>query len=242
MLLLLGFGAPSEAGLSAAISLAADRDGELRGLFVEEEDLLRVAALPVTRVVGYRSAAPREVSVAEMERELRAHAARAEGLLHAAATRARLGSSFRVTRGRVVAQVVLASEEADLVLLDRSVHPPNGSRRAHGPPALLYDGGPASTRLLGAATLLASQRGNRAEVLVAGPNAEALAREASDRLRARGIEARVTRLGTASAEDILQAMRAAGCGALVFRSDTLAAPGDLQRLLEEAPLPVLITP
>lgn len=241
VLLLLDFGAPSKAGLEAAVTLA-EGAAELHGLFVEDEDLLRMAALPVTRVLGYRSAAPREISLAEMERELRAHAARAESLLRAAAERAKLGASFRVARGRVVAQVVLAAGEADLVLLDRRAHPNNGRRHALGPPALLYDGGPASARLLAATALLASQHGQRALVLVSGLKAEPAAREASEQLRARGIEARVAHLPSTGAEPILQAVRASGCGALVFRGDALAAPDDLQRLLEEAPLPILITP
>ncbi|MFO0755375.1 MAG: hypothetical protein U0359_02725 [Byssovorax sp.] len=240
----LGFGAPTPLGLDAAVTLAASAAAELHGIFVEDEELIRVAALPVTRVLGYRSPVRREISVEEMERELGVQARRAEARFHAAAAQAKLGSSFRVTRGRVVAQVAAARAEAELVLVDRSRAPlPRNGKKA-SLPAALYDGEESSERVLEAAALLAPRSGGKVAVLATGPGPEAATlagQRAAAWLRARGVEPRVMVIGPPTADRILAATRAAGAAALVFRWSAVRERDDLDRLLLEAPLPIVIS-
>jgi hypothetical protein len=105
------------AALEAAAGIAARIDGELAGLFVENIDLLHLAALPFTREVGFTSSASRDLDVERMERALRAVAGAANRMLETVAGSARLPWSFTVTRGALVAELLNALQRADVVLV-----------------------------------------------------------------------------------------------------------------------------
>jgi hypothetical protein len=172
LVVLSAIGSPPQGLLDAGAALARGVAAELAGLFVEDEELLRLVALPVARVVGYPSAAPRAVDFEAMARALRAAGERAAAALRAAAERENVPSSFQITRGRVTAEVAAASMEADLVLLGRGAHPAEwsgmtktaravaersrrpvvlvGAGRSIGPPAVLYDASPTGERALAA--------------------------------------------------------------------------------------------
>jgi hypothetical protein len=124
-------GAPLDrAALEAAAGIAGRIEGELAGLFVENVDLLHLAALPFTREVGLTSIASRELDVARMERSLKAVAGEAHRLLEAVAARAQIRWSFNVTRGRLAEELVSAASGADLVLV------PGGQVRPSGLPRI----------------------------------------------------------------------------------------------------------
>lgn len=110
--------------LEAAVALARSADAELLGLFVEDLDLLRFAALPFAHEIGTASAARRRLDTASLERELRAHALEAERRLAGVAARGRVPSAFRVARGLLLdvliaeaAQLAAAAEEEIRLLL-----------------------------------------------------------------------------------------------------------------------------
>lgn len=103
--------------VAAAADLARRVGAELAGLFVEDEDLLRLAALPFARVVRVPSGAREAIDREAAERELRAVAARAREAIERAASGRRVSASFRVRRGRVVAEVLAAAGEEDLLVL-----------------------------------------------------------------------------------------------------------------------------
>jgi hypothetical protein len=105
------------AALETAAGIAGRIEGELAGLFVENVDLLHLAALPFTREVGFTSIASRELDVARMERSLKAAAGEAHRMLEAAAARARIRWSFDVTRDGLVEALASAVTRADLVLV-----------------------------------------------------------------------------------------------------------------------------
>mgnify|MGYP006208676469 CR=1 FL=1 len=68
--------APGSAASPAAIArLAREMQAELLGLFIEDAELLRFAALPLAAEIGFPSAAHRKLDPASMERALRAPAA-----------------------------------------------------------------------------------------------------------------------------------------------------------------------
>jgi hypothetical protein len=96
--------------LEAAVALARSLDAELLGLFVEDLDLLRFAALPFAHEIGTASAARRRLDPAALERDLRAHALEAERRLSGVASRVQVPSAFRVARG--VAHVELLAAAA----------------------------------------------------------------------------------------------------------------------------------
>lgn len=266
VLVALELGRHAEAALTAAALLCAGTAAELSALFVEDENLHRLAALPVTRVLGTSSARPREIDAELMAVALRAQAERVSALVRGAAARAGVSSRFRVERGRLGPAVVEAAHDADLVLLGKGRPPVAQSHaavaaaravaerrpvvlvnedRAIGPPAVLVDGGPADERALQASAYLCRHTGGPALVLATGPTIEAghrAGRAARDWLHARGMEARVTLLPLVSARAVLRALAGARAGTLVVTPSWPAGPADLALLLEEAPLPVMIAP
>jgi len=98
--------------LEAAAAFARSLDAELLGLFVEDLDLLRFAALPFAHEIGVASATRRRLDPASLERDLRAHAAEAERRLAGAAARERVPSAFRVARGVAQAELLAAAAES----------------------------------------------------------------------------------------------------------------------------------
>jgi hypothetical protein len=107
----------SLAALEAAAALAAHSEAELLGIFVEDIELLHAATLPCVREVSLVSARTRRIEHGSIERSLRAQAARAEAALARLAATHRLRASFRVTRGAVLAELIAAAQEADMLAL-----------------------------------------------------------------------------------------------------------------------------
>lgn len=107
----------SLAALEAAADLAAQWHAELLGLFVEDIELLRMAAAPAAIRIVYPSASEQPLSAVPIESELRALAERARRAVAGAARRAHVRWSFRIVRGNVSAEVLLAATEADLLTL-----------------------------------------------------------------------------------------------------------------------------
>jgi nucleotide-binding universal stress UspA family protein len=144
----------SLAAASAAAALSRRLRAALRGLFVEDEDLLRLAALPFAGVVLVPSGARQPLDVARAEAELRAVAAHAREALARAAEPAQVSVEFGVRRGRVVPEILAAAACVDLVVLGA------GGRRRSGRAGLgdtaraAAERAPCSVLLLGAAARL----------------------------------------------------------------------------------------
>ena len=174
--------------IAIAARLAAHAKSRLHGVFVEDEELLRLARLPVARHVTLASgSAP--LSAEEIERQLRAAAERARRELAAAARRHRLEWSFEIVRlaggGPLVAaaagDLIVAGaltrpigqyfrvewrwwsaieQVPGSVLLARRSWEPDGSVSA-----VLRDRGAGSARLLAAAAQLAEAAGGALTVI-----------------------------------------------------------------------------
>lgn len=179
--------ADSLAALEAAVALAALLEAELEGLFVEEEDLLRLAG-PTATEIDLLSGRRRPLDRASLERQLRARAGRARRALERTAGRVRVRWSFRTVRGRVESELLAAG--GDLITLGlrgHSLHRPPGSTAAAvvagaSLPVLvlrrgarlgrtvhvLYDATPGGRRALGTAAELARRHGAPLNVLLAG--------------------------------------------------------------------------
>lgn len=105
-----------QALLRAVAEAAARLDSELTGLFVEDIDLLNLAALPFSCEVCFPSATRRELDLLSMERSLRRMAEEARHALETIARQAALRSSFRVARGSLLAELLAAASETDIVV------------------------------------------------------------------------------------------------------------------------------
>ena len=101
-----------QAALQAAVQLATSVSAELQGLFVEDEDLVRLASLPFVREVDVTSALARPLQVAEMERELRAVAEQTQQAFASALEQLDLAWTFRIVRGTVARASLAAAGDA----------------------------------------------------------------------------------------------------------------------------------
>ncbi len=110
----------SLAALEAAAELAADLDAELGGIYVEDINLIRMAALPVVLETGEASARTRRLKSSRMDRQLRGQAARAAQAMAVAAGRAQVRWSFTVARGSIETELLQAASAADLFILGRA--------------------------------------------------------------------------------------------------------------------------
>lgn len=252
----------SLAALGNAVDLATRVEAELLGLFVEDANLLQLAALPFAREVGGAAGDARPLDAAAMERSLKAQAERSRLALAAAAAPARLRWSFRVVRGEVAAEVVAASFDADLVCIGKMGRQPSGGGKLgpvartvsagsprpvllakaaisprHGVGALFGDT-PAAERALWVAVRLARDGGGLSVLIPApdGATGQRLEDQARRLLSSRGIAAHYRWLDSANAEHLARLMRHDGDALLIADADNPLVPA----LLEEMDCPVLL--
>jgi hypothetical protein len=207
----LGSSRESRIAVEASAELAARLRAELLGLFVEDLNLLRMAALPFTRVAG-RGPLSSEVSISMVERTFRQAAAEARAFLEAAVTRQPVRWSFRVVRGVLVRELSVAAEAEDLLIVQHGAVE-EGLRRAfdelpasvlwlcperpqRGTVLTLFEPGAAGREHLRAAARFALATERELTVLVpGGEDAGAREREASGVLDRLGIRPRFRRVG-----------------------------------------------
>jgi len=252
--------AASLAALAAAVELAVRMDAELVGLFVEDVSLLHLAGLPFASERGVFGGRGRPLNPAGMEQSLRAQAARAELALSEAAGRRQLRWTFRVARGQVLSEVLVAMGEADLTALGtvgvrqvrrvqiggtvreiiaRTTHPvlilpPGGTVRESI--AAVFDGSPASLKALVLACALAADDGGDLEVLLiaADPGSEARLRQAATPvLQEFEIRPQFIPLTEANSEVLANAVREGRVCTLVLSAGSVASGADTVRLLLE---------
>jgi K+-sensing histidine kinase KdpD len=104
--------------LETAAELAADLQAELHGLFVEDENLLRLADMPFACEIGSTSASARPLNREVIERTFRAKAEEAKQALMENAQRAQVQWAFQVCRGQLFQMTFAAADEADVTIVD----------------------------------------------------------------------------------------------------------------------------
>ena len=164
---------------SVAALLAAGTRAELQGLFIEDDNLFRAAALPFTHEVAIHSALQRPMTVTDLERRLTSVANQIRGELERAARHAHLRWSFEVARGPLLRVTLDHGRHADLIVIGRHCLAPRSQpvrttrerKPAPRPILTLYDGGEPSARILQSAAALARERRVPLDVyLVPGPS------------------------------------------------------------------------
>lgn len=246
----------STAALTAAAALAAELDAELAGLFVEDVNLQHLIGLPFAREFSVLTGAGRFLSQVDVERTWRREAAAMERLLAGAAEPLRLRWSFKVTRGRVSAEVNTLAQALDPVVLGRrsgvSVRAMTlGTTRVAGrqpqprPVLVLYEDASSSARSLDLGAMLARRNGAELVLLVSAASAAAYpaaCNAATAALGERGIAARCIRLAASDGASLAQAAQreAAGCLVLPARERFLAQAG-FERVLDAIDCPIVLT-
>lgn len=110
----------SRAALDAAVRFARDFGAELKGLFVQEETLLRTAQLPFAQEVRSYTSAPVGLDDRRMKRQLRYRAEYAEWSLQQLAEDAEVPYDFEVVEGEVTRVLLDAAPDADLLVLGKT--------------------------------------------------------------------------------------------------------------------------
>jgi len=108
----------AQLALESAALLAEAMQYELVGLFVEDSDLMALAALPFSREVR-RSGVIQNLDPDALRKEVEAHAAAARYAMQQVAVRHRLRWSFRSVQGNVGAEFTAAAAEVDILCVGR---------------------------------------------------------------------------------------------------------------------------
>lgn len=237
--------------LALAARVAASVDAGLRGVFVEDENLLALSALPFAREVSF-SGEVRALDEGAMLRAMQAQAETARRILERVAADAHVQWSFDIARGRPLASLAAAATADDTLII-----------RAHA----------ASRHEVGRA-VRAATRDARADVLLAARGVAVSGAFAPSVVPARqGVESSVrplaaidegTSLGEGcsafgeslarrigapfrriyargfAASDVAVAARNAGAGLIVVNAAWLGDDDDAARLSAAAGCPVLL--
>ena len=256
----------SLSALRAASEIASELGADLVGVFIEDVNLVRLAALPVTREIGQTSGRIRELDEQTMARQLRGLALRAERALAQEAGRRQVRWSFSVSRGTIGAELWGAASEADLVVMGRAGW---SSRRTAGSSVkavltsgirrtlvigaearlqptwlVVYDGSEMADRGLQSARLLTKGKGGFLTVAIARPNpkqAQQLQRKVAEQLRPYRLEVRYRWLHRSDSRALAELVATEQRCVLVLSADAPQLQDrPLPEVLETFNCPVLI--
>ena len=237
----------SAQALEQAVRLAQRMGAELEGIFIEDIDLIEIAALPFVRELRPVSRSENDIDLARMEQELRALARRAERLLSEQAERHNVTWSFRIWRGSIDSDLLAADIGADVLALSRLGAALTRSRAAKGRSSavtVLYSGGDASRRVLDTAIQLASDPQKELIILLhTDDEAEAgrLQEMATRQLQETAAKAYFIRLTDGVLADLIEIMRQTHTAVLVIERDNkLLQTPSLKHCLDSLSCPLLI--
>lgn len=254
----------ARSALRTAAELARRMQAELVGLFVENENLLRLAGLPFACEVCSPSAVTRGIDIKRMERQLRAMADDSRRRLAAAAGQPSLRWSFRVSRGVAGLELLAAGTRSDLVVVATSQWTQVLEGAAAGASAsvlLLHQDAPVVAPMAALCTPAASALqvadslagfatafGGQAALLMLSEDAQeadAWLQAALPLLAARGLRASTRIVSLRDPNAIGRALEEAHPGVVVIAgvsSGTLEARAPLRTLLDAGRRPLLLLP
>ncbi len=271
VLILLDGSRLSLAALEAAAEIAAGRNAEVLGVFVEEINLLRTAGYGFAQEIGGSSGLSRPLETAALEARMQAQAEQARRALRQTMARRGLVQTLQLCRGRVAEEVLRLIQPDDLVVLGRAgwsaIHGTRlGStartllRQAPGEVLLWTEPRPqrqsrvvvllnhnqgANHRAVRVGAELARRSQQPLSVLISSQLEEdqALVEELVSYLQREGITARVKRIATGSVGVVVRALQEEGASQLVVsRTSSLFADQGAEVLLAELNLPITVTP
>jgi hypothetical protein len=239
--------------IETGAALGAGLHAMLDALFVEDEQLLRLAALPFARELGFPSARLRRIEAEDVERALRGQVDQVRRQLAAAAAALELPWQLRVLRGDVLRTAFGYASVADILVLGRSVAaamPDAGQSAQAGFPNLrrrailaLFDGNAPGVKALAAAQALARIAPGELVVLIpaSGPEPFRRLREQAAAIAVPGAPGpsqyvSIPDLATAT---IARTVRAHGAAVLVWPGDG-RDQGVLAGIVDAVPCPVVV--
>ncbi|GMQ89470.1 MAG: hypothetical protein BMS9Abin09_0959 [Gammaproteobacteria bacterium] len=249
----------SESGrlaLETAVRLAAITGAELKGIFVEDINLIRLAGLPFLREVRPWSLAEEAISTQRMQRELRSLARHAERMLEQAAREMGVPWSFQVWRGHAEAASLARAFGADIISLGRisslvssrawiTARPCTcQSRAAVTSIGVLFSGTEQAVRAVTAACRLAKDLDANLTLLLPekqGEDIQDLKEKALPVLDLHEQPARFVRLTGTDVQSLVQATAASGICLLIAEAEhPLLQQAGLDQCMEILSCPVLL--
>jgi nucleotide-binding universal stress UspA family protein len=232
--------------IEIAAKLAARIGSELIGLFVEDINLLRMADLPFASEIGLFSNGTRRLDSGRLELEFRAQANWMRRTLANIAEHENLAWDFRVARGSIVAEILTAGAEADLLILGKVgrsliqrgrigstvrmllhqragltmiLHEMRGFTSAPAPVVAIYDGSLESRKALDAAGRLVETEEIPLRVIVLADDegsALKLESDVAEKVRSEGLAAKLRRLINPSLEKLAMVAQMESTGPVVI--------------------------
>ncbi len=228
ILVALDSSACGQAALQAAVLLATSIRAELEGLFVEDEDLVRLAGLPFAREIDVTSASTRPLQVADMERELRAVSEKTEKAFARALQQLDLAWKFRTIRGAIVRASLDAAGDADMLVIGQHGRSSRGiaadylartTARRDGVVAV-FDGSNSAFRAIELGQTLARANSTALTVLVLSSEGEEDAAKCAVWLQQHSIHAEIDRSLSATDDALIQYVRKFTPGLLLINRDS----------------------
>ena len=266
ILVALDGSAHASGALEAATALATRLHAELEGIFVQDVDLARLAALPIGREIQLLTGQGRDFTADELDAQNREQEARARRAIAAAAAQAHVAHSFRVARGQVNAEVISAAGRADLLIVGvgraspggrarlggtaraaaehapRSVMISRPGTRSIGRPLVFYDGSSGAKRALRAALRIFGA--GELAVLIDSEDADragALRKEVGSGTGLPDARHRFLHGANLGSVELCRLATEAGADVLVIAADSRIIAGEhRQRVLESIACPVLL--
>lgn len=228
--------------LALAARLAASIDARLKGIFVEDENLINLAALPFAREFSL-SGDVQDMNPERMLRAMRAQAESTRRVLARLAGEAQIDWSFDIRRGHPLHQLAQSAQAADTLVIrspgvrlrdiGRAVRAATRDSRAD---VLLVARG-ANLRVSAPAILTARRVAAIDEGTSAGESCSAFAQSIAGRIGAPYM--RLAAKGLSPADLATQAKNA-GVGLLIVNANWLGDDDDAARLSTAAGCPVLL--
>lgn len=236
-----------QAALDAGARLASELSAELKGLFVEDENLFRLSSLPFAREVDYTSGTSRPLHSPAVERALRAAAEGVEQELAHVAEQFKIRWTFEITRGLSAGDVLAAATKVDLVVIgqERSIRARQVSKAIPSAPILvMFDGTRSAHGALEIAARLARQATRPLIVFIAAPvgtQPEPLRSECEQWLRKHSTTASIRELGSGQFDLLSDFARRLHASVLIV---TAASEGVddrvVNKLVKELECPIVI--
>ena len=249
VLVALDASARGRAALEVAIQLAIATSAELQGLFVEDEDLVRLAALPFACEVDFTSASSRQLQSSGMERELRVAADEARRAFASALQQLSVNWTFRVVRGTITQASLAAAGDVDLLVIGQQgrsslmmTGDPLGPRVGRGSHVVaVFDGSPSAYRMLKLAQRLAEPNDAALTVLVLADQGDQQSNACLTWLQQQGIRAEVNQLLRPIDNAIVDYVRKYSPSMLLINRDSgLVNDQQVRRIVDEFDCPLII--
>lgn len=131
------WGSENAGAVEVVTALAERLRAELKAMFVEDIDLMRLAEHPHVFAFSTLTATGQQLAAEQLRRVLRMRLARSRDAIEAAARRRQLKYAFEVRQGRLLAEALKGASDEDLVILSWAAAGPAPSWSTGQPPPLV---------------------------------------------------------------------------------------------------------